>query len=410
MVMKRFTATSAACLGILLLALAGFAGSLAGQTPSKPVPAPAPEHSCSAVPDQSSSFWDICAEQMAQQIRILEQEMQSQLAHLQERLAKIQEDAMSSPELSKLDQLSAELEGKSKEFASRAEELGARSQEFAQAAAQEAQEKADQIVAEAPEMFVSPEEEGSGWLGVEIGEMTPERAKDLKLSSVRGVIVTDVEPDSPAAKAGLKENDVITQFDGQTVEGTVQFRRLVRETPPGRTVSLGILRDGAAQNLSVELGDRSEYFEKKMHGKMREYGNMQFPPMPPNPPSPNMPEWPDQQVQTMRDWRTPVLGINAEDLTGQLGEFFGAPDNSGVLVREVRSGTPADKAGLKAGDVIVKVDDQPVRSLADLRDQLRAKSGQKSVSLGILRKGESLSLPVAIEKPRPMPMAHRSES
>jgi serine protease Do len=413
MVMKRFTAASAACLGIPLLALAGLAGSLSGQTASKPAPAPPPQHSCpAAAPGQSSSFLDICPEQMEQQIRTFEQQMQSDLAHLQERLARIQEDAMSSPGLGKWEQLSAQLEGKAKEFASRAEELSARAEEFAEAAAQEAQEKTERIIAEAPEMFANPMEDGSGWLGIEIGEVTQEKAKDLKLSSVRGVIVTDVEPDSPAAKAGLKENDVITQFDGQTVEGTVQFRRLVRETPPGRTVALAISRDGAAQNLSVELGDRSAYFEKKMNGKMREYGTMQFPPMPPNFTGPDMPQPPDH-AQGMRDWRTPVLGINAEDLTGQLGEFFGAPDNAGVLVREVRSGTPADKAGLKAGDVIVKVDDQPVRSVADLREQLRDKSDQKSVSLGILRKGEPMSLSVAIEKPRPLgptPTVHRSES
>ena len=79
-------------------------------------------------------------------------------------------------------------------------------------------------------------------MGVEIGEVTAEKAKDLRLSEVRGVEVIDVQPDSPAAKAGLKEHDVITRYDGQAVEGTVQFRRLVRETPAGRNISLTVSR------------------------------------------------------------------------------------------------------------------------------------------------------------------------
>jgi serine protease Do len=219
-------------------------------------------------------------------------------------------------------------------------------------------------------------------------------------------VVMDVEPDSPAAKAGLKEKDVITQYDGQTVEGTVQFRRLVRETPPGRTVALVVSREGANQNISVELGDRSAYFERKMKGKMREFGEMNMPPIP-NFSMPGVPVAPDEHSHGAMDWRTPVLGINAEDLTPQLGAYFGAPDDGGVLVREVRAGTPAEKAGLKAGDVIVKVDGKPVHSLGDLRAELREKSAEKSVTLGILRKGAEMSVPVAIELPRPHEPMHR---
>jgi len=234
---------------------------------------------------------------------------------------------------------------------------------------------------------------------VEIGEVTAEKAKDLRLSSVRGVIVDDVEPDSPAAKAGVKEQDVITQYDGQPVEGTVQFRRLVRETPPGRTITLAISRGGSTQNISVELGDRSAYFEKKMKGKMRDFGEAySFS-------APNfnveMPDMPD-----IIDARTPILGINAEDLTGQLGSYFGAPNDAGILVREVRSGTPAEKAGLKAGDVIVKLEGKQVRTLAELRAQLRDKSDQASVNMGVLRKGSQITITVPVEKPRPTEQMH----
>lgn len=307
---------------------------------------------------------------------------------------------MSSPELSKLSSLSANLQAKQDELESRAEALGARAEEFAQQAeglAQQAEEKTQRVFSGEPPVFVATDE--AGWLGVEINEVTPEKAKDLKLATVRGVVVDDVEPDSPAAKAGIKEQDVITQYDGQPVEGTVQFRRLVRETPPGRTITLAISRGGSTQNISVELGDRSAYFVKKMKGKMRDFGQAYSFSMPNF--NVELPDMPD-----VMDARTPILGINAEDLTGQLGSYFGAPNDAGVLVREVRAGTPAEKAGLKAGDVIVKVEGKQVRTLADLRSQLREKSDQASVSMGVLRKGSELTVTVPIEKPRPMEHMH----
>src|SRR2546426_706569 len=93
-----------------------------------------------------------------------------------------------------------------------------------------------------------------GWLGVTIAEVTADKAKELKLPAARGVILSSVGADSPAAKAGLKANDVITEFNGQRIEGTLQFRRLIRETPGGRTVQLTFWRDGRAQSVSVELG------------------------------------------------------------------------------------------------------------------------------------------------------------
>jgi serine protease Do len=108
--------------------------------------------------------------------------------------------------------------------------------------------------------------------------------------------------------------------------------------------------------------------------------------------------------------RTPVLGINAEDLSGQLGNYFGAPGGEGILVREVNTGSPAEKAGMKAGDVITKIDGERVRTLSDLREKLRAKRDQKSVSVGVIRKGSEVSLNVEIEQPRPperRPIARR---
>jgi serine protease Do len=384
--MKRFNLTNIAGFSALLLALGTTPSSLPGQTTANPGDSAAPRASSPA--GQNCLNLDSETEQIADALRNMP--LEKALADLSRQLAK-EEAVMSSPELAK--RISAQLEGKEGELEAKAAEMAARAQELTSAWGDNLQNKNS--------IFVSSDE-GSGWLGVEIDEVTPEKAERLRLSATRGVMVSDVEPDSPAAKSGLKPNDVILQYDGQTVEGTVQFRRLVRETPPGRTVDLTISRDGRTQNLSVELADRSAFYEKQMQGRMRDFGK----PFALATPNLNLPD------MFFMDSRTPLLGINAEDLTGQLGAYFGAPDNSGVLVREVRSGSAAEKAGLKAGDVIIKIDAKPVKSLSELREQLRDKSEQKTVNLGIVRKGSAMNVPVEIEKPKPIEKAqtlHRAQ-
>jgi serine protease Do len=381
---------SLATLGVLLFMVGSMPVTLRSQLPTQsktPATSAAPSPSADACLDSNRSM-----EQMRESSRITEQESESQLAKLQDMAKEVE---MNSPELAKLQGLSAQLAGdqweaRAQELASRAEDLSA-----------EAQQKAAEVLEQEPRVFTSAAEEGSGWLGVEIGEVTAEKAKDLRLSEVRGVEVIDVQPDSPAAKAGLKEHDVITRYDGQAVEGTVQFRRLVRETPAGRNISLTVSRDGGTQNISVDLGDRGTFFEKKMKGKMRDFGNA-YPFAEPNFDF----HFDTPMIVGELDGRAPFLGINAEDLSGQLGAYFGAPDGVGVLVREVRAGTPAEKAGLKAGDVITNVDAKPVGSLSELRQQLRDKSDQKAVSLGIVRKGSEMSLSVTMEKPKPAESTH----
>jgi serine protease Do len=379
-------------LGIMLLMVASLPGTLSAQSSTQsPIPAsPTPSEPATACPDLKDTL-----EQLKDSTRINQQELQGELADLQEKIAK--EVEMNAPQIAKLQGLSARMAGNPGEWGASAQELASRAADLAA----QAQEKAADLGEQEPKVFTSTTDEGSGWLGVEIGEVNAEKAKDLKLAEVRGVEVVDVEPDSPAAKAGLKQQDVITRYDGQAVEGTVQFRRLVRETPAGRSISLTISRNGGAQEISVELGDRSAFYEKKMKGKMRDFGNAYVLS------DPNFDFHMDAPlVSGDLDNRAPSLGISAEDLSGQLGDYFGAPNGAGILVREVRSGTAAERAGLKAGDVIVKVNGKPVGLLSELRQQLRDKSDEKTVSLGILRKGSEISVAVAIEKPKPSESTH----
>lgn len=231
-------------------------------------------------------------------------------------------------------------------------------------------------------------DEDSGWLGVSLDEVSAEKAKEAKLPTVRGVLVTDVEPDSPAAKAGLKSGDIITDFNGQRVEGVTQFRRYIRETPAGRTAQLSVWRDGRSQNLSVELAAVRGYARTP---RVQVY-----------PPDFKF-EMPEIQIPKfdILSSRTPLIGISAEDLSGQLGEYFGAPGGEGVLVREVRSGSPAEKAGMKAGDVITKVDGSRVTDLEEFRSMMRDKRDKNSVAITVLRRGSESTLNVEIERPKP---------
>jgi serine protease Do len=245
-------------------------------------------------------------------------------------------------------------------------------------------------------------DEGRSWLGVEAREVTSDKAKELKLPGERGVVLGRVVPDSPAAKAGLKENDVVTEINGQRVEGAMQFRRMIHEIPAGRPVQLTLWRDGHAQTLSVTLGkaeDRHSAWMKAAPGTFA----FRVPEIPDTIEMPNIPrmDWGGMLFPGMR----PRLGIDAEDLNGQLGAFFGAPDGEGVLVREVNPGSPAEKAGLKAGDVITKINDERIRSIGDLHEKLAAKHEDKTVKLGILRNRSEMNL--IVELPAPAPKAKR---
>jgi C-terminal processing protease CtpA/Prc len=242
------------------------------------------------------------------------------------------------------------------------------------------------------------------WLGVETSEVTQQKAKDLKLPAERGAVVGKVLTDSPAAKAGLQQNDVITEINGQRVEGTAQFRRMIHEIPAGRSLQLTVWRDGRSQTVTATLG-KSE--ARRGSGMMNGPGTFSFR-------MPNIPEMPEiaglgdlNNLVVMAPGQT-RLGINAEDLQGDFGNYFGAPDGEGVLVREVFPDSPAAKAGLKAGDVITSVGGDRIRTASELREKLRSGKDAKSLSLGVLRNKSSLTL--SVDLPAPAQKHLRSES
>jgi membrane-associated protease RseP (regulator of RpoE activity) len=247
------------------------------------------------------------------------------------------------------------------------------------------------------------ETSGRSYLGVGVSDISTDRQKALKLKDDRGVEVTQVDQDAPAGKAGIKEHDVIVSFNGTPVESEEQFKRLMRETPPGRTVSLDIIRDGQQQNLKVQVADR-----KKMEHVMAPR-DFQFA-MPAMPPMPAMPDFPRAWTDTTVIRTRSNTGATLESLSPQLGDYFGVKNGEGMLVRSVQKGSPADSAGLRAGDVVIRVGDQKITDRGDWSEALRNnKNGKAAVVIVRDKKEQTLSISVPSRNGRDSSALHEQD-
>ncbi len=243
------------------------------------------------------------------------------------------------------------------------------------------------------------------YLGVFISEVSSEDVERLSLREERGALVTDMPDEGPASDAGIQTDDVIVSWNGSRIESAAQLRRMVRETPAGRGVDIGYIRDGRDRTVSIELADRSPQvvrlqpqMEEMRHrleglrelqegragelrelqegragelherlGRLREFqfaprsggGGFQF---------------------FMRGGR---LGVGIQNLSDQLAEYFGA-DDGGVLVTSVSEDSPAEAAGLRAGDVIIGVGGDSVEDPGDLMEAI-GEADEGEIEIRILR-------------------------
>jgi serine protease Do len=178
-----------------------------------------------------------------------------------------------------------------------------------------------------------------GYMGIGISDVTPEDAKFFDVKTATGAVVSQVEPDSPAAKAGLKVGDVITELNGKTVNDAGELQVQVGETQPGTTIHLEVMRNGKSMQIPVTLEAMGA----------RDNGNQ----------------------SASADNGKPRWGIGLEDLTPQVREQEQAPsDVHGAVVDRVVPGSSADDAGLQRGDIITEVNRHPVHSAADVQHQL----------------------------------------
>jgi serine protease Do len=217
----------------------------------------------------------------------------------------------------------------------------------------------------------------------------------MKLPGASGVVVEEVNRESPAQTAGLKAGDVIVEYDGERVRSTRQFSRLVQETPAGRKVQASVVRDG--QRVSINLEPQSfgkgRYFDgfDSLPELAQRWAVPPVPPAAPAPPAPPVP--PAFRLFDFDDWvgrGSGRLGVSVSDLQSQLADYFGVKD--GVLVTSVTADSPAGKAGVKAGDVITTFNGSNVTSPSDLRTRASRLRDGEEFTLEVTRDKKSLTL------------------
>lgn len=239
---------------------------------------------------------------------------------------------------------------------------------------------------------------GGSQIGVSVRDIDGEDAKRLKLANVAGVLIEDVQEDSPAAKAGIRDGDVVVEFDGERVRSTRQFTRLVQETPAERQVSTVVMRDG--QRVTVSVQPRVTDNWRGFH-EPNWFGDMHIvPPAPPAPPAKIKPPSVDVLPKFER-WfvTTGRLGITVDSLSDQLAEYFGTKD--GVLVTSVADNSSASKAGLKAGDIVTGINGGTVRTPSDLSRRTDHLEDGDEFTLDIVRDKKPLTLKGKVEPRQP---------
>jgi len=228
---------------------------------------------------------------------------------------------------------------------------------------------------------------GGTFLGVGTEDISKENMGRYGMREVRGVGVTQVVKDSPAEKAGLKRDDVILRFEGESVTSARKLSRLVSESSPDQSVRITISRGGAEQEISATLSKQN--MKNLMGAGIRD----------------------DVLKDIEKDWpqikagdgnfvfnfgANRRIGVSTQTLTRQLADYFGAKDG-GLLITSVSENSPAAKAGLRAGDVITAVDGEKVNSSGDIVRAINKKEDGE-ISLTILREHNSMTINLTPEK------------
>jgi serine protease Do len=214
-----------------------------------------------------------------------------------------------------------------------------------------------------------------GWLGVSIQDISPKIAKKKDLKSDEGAYVNDVVEKSPADSAGVKEGDVIVEFNGRKIDDADDLLRAVQKANAGSRTTIVVLRNNEKKSLAIAVGKpRRRNFNEGFAATA--------------PRAPHMAIF----------GKSGMWGLRLSELNEQLGEYFGAPNGKGVLVEKVEKKSTGEKAGFRAGDVITKVNKSSVEDIRDLNEAAEDTDKGDKLEIEVLRKGANKILTVEIEE------------
>ena len=229
-----------------------------------------------------------------------------------------------------------------------------------------------------------------GWLGVMLQPLTDDLIEAMNLGrDIEGVLVSDVVGGSPAEAAGIEKGDVITEVDGTSIISTEGAIEKVRSFAPGDKVKLVVLRDGKKEVVTAVLGKRETDIVKEVtrvgEGEEddQDYYNLKIPRM----------------EKIFRDFRPEPgghIGVRIQDISADLGSYFGVGCCEGVLILDVEEDSPAASAGLKAGDVVIKVDGKDVTSTGEFASYIRDVQPGRTVELTLKRNKETRRISVEV--------------
>jgi len=211
-------------------------------------------------------------------------------------------------------------------------------------------------------VVIDAKPDGGGWLGVSIQDMTPGLAKSMAVDIKKGALVNEVIEGSPAADAGIRDEDIIIEFNGKSVDGANDLAGKVQQVEPKSTASLVLIRGAERKSLEVTVGEARR---KRVHAFTH--------PVPPMAP----------RFHMLMSHSS--LGMETQEMTDQLAGYFGAPENEGVLITAVEEDGAAKKAGLKAGDVVLKVGSQTIREEDDIWDEVEEYKKGDKIPFDIIR-------------------------
>jgi hypothetical protein len=204
-------------------------------------------------------------------------------------------------------------------------------------------------------------DEGKGWIGVYVQDLDRELRKYLDISERSGTMVNEIVPGSPADEAGLLEEDVITKFDGKRIRDTGDLTRAVQRTRPDEKVEVEVVRGREKKTLEITVGERRTRYSERLSRRGRAW-----------------------------------LGVSLAELNNELAEYFQVNKDEGVLILEVEKDSPAEKAGLKSGDVILELGGKKVGNVDDVHSAIAEKKSGEEIEILYKRHGKTDSVKVEL--------------